>query len=462
MKILLISPLKNPQFKRPKGIRIPQLALHILAALTPENYEVKIIEEEIDDIDLDEECDLVGISCMTSNAPRAYIIAREFKNRGKKVVMGGVHPTLLPDEASQHCDSVVIGEAEGVWKDLLEDFSRGKLKKKYYKPYPSLENYIPIRHRKEVKKRLFNVIPVMTTRGCPFRCDFCCVHDIFGRKIRHIPIPNVIRDIEESEGKVFLFLDDNIMGDPEYAKKLFRVLKPLKILWGGQASISFVKNQELIKLAADSGCGGLFFGLESVSMVQLEKMRKSIKEIYKIEEAIKRVRGEGIHFHASLIFGFDDDTVDIFPRTLDFLEKNNIGTADFNILTPYPGTRTYAQLKKENRLLTEDWRYYDHSTVVFRPKNLSPLELQAGRLWIIREFTRVPAILKRLPFNLSQPLFHIAVNFASRKSIINEIKDYSEIEIKLKEWAGISETSEQKLTFFPHTFAFPRLFFKRT
>lgn len=422
MKILLISPSIDIDTKTPTGLMIPQLALHILEGLTPSGYEVKIVEEEIEDINLDEECDLVGISCMTANAPRAYYFAQEFRKRGKKVVLGGVHPTILPDEALQYADSVVAGESEGVWEQLLEDFQKGCLQRKYHHPRPSLDRYISMKYRKSTKKRLFNVIPIMTTRGCPYNCEFCCVSNLFGKEIRHVPISNVVRDIEESREKAYIFLDDNIIGKPDYAKELFRSIKPFKIKWAGQASISFVHDTELMKLAAESGCIALFFGVESVSEIQLKRMRKSIKEVKKIEEAVKKVKDLGIHFHASFVFGFENDTKAIFPETLEFLQRNKIGTASFNILTPYPGTAVHEQFKKEGRLLTADWKHYDHSTVVFRPKNMSPYELQTGEIWTKKEFSKISSILKRFPGNLSHPLLYLAMNFGIRKNVKTDTK----------------------------------------
>jgi radical SAM superfamily enzyme YgiQ (UPF0313 family) len=423
LKILLISPCADPNFEVPKGLMIPQLALHILEGLTPPEHEVTLVEEESEVLDLDERCDLVGISFMTANAPRAYHLAREFKNRGKTVVFGGVHPTILPEEALQYGDSVVIGEAEGVWEQLLDDFQNGGLQKKYHCPKPSLERYIPKTYGKSDQKKSFHVIPIMTTRGCPYDCEFCCVSDLYGKQIRHSPISNVIRDIEESGGKVFIFLDDNIIGKPKYAKELFRAMKPLNIKWGGQASISFVHDTELMKLAADSGCIALFFGVESVSEAQLKTMRKSIKEIYKIEEAIKRISDLGILFHASIVFGFDNDTTDIFPETLDFLRRNKVSSTSLNILTPYPGTRIYEQFKSEGRLLTTDWKHYDHSTVTFRPKYMSPDELQAGTLWVKKEFAKISSILRRLPANRAHPLLYLSMNLALRTVVkIDAIK----------------------------------------
>ena len=417
MKILLISPCADPDIKTPEGLMIPQSGLHILEGLTPSEYEVKIVEEEIEKINLDEECDLVGISCLTSNAPRAYYLAQEFRKRGKKVVLGGVHPTVLFEEAKEYADSVVVGEAEGVWEQLLEDFKNGGLQKKYHHPNPSLDRYINMKYRESTKKRLFNVVPIMTTRGCPYRCEFCCVSDLFGQTIRHSPISNVVRDIKESRNKMYIFLDDNIIGEPKYAKELFKAITPFKIKWGGQASISFVHDIELMKLAAESGCAALFFGIESVSETQLKRMKKSIKEIHKIEEAIKRVKDIGIHFHASFVFGFDSDTKAIFPETLEFSQRNKIGTASFNVLTPYPGTSIYEQFKQDGRLLTTNWKYYDHATVVFKPKGMSPYELQTGEFWIKKEFSKISSILKRLPDNMSHPFFYFALNFGMRKTI---------------------------------------------
>jgi radical SAM superfamily enzyme YgiQ (UPF0313 family) len=424
MKILLISPCKNVRFKTPKLQMMPQLALHILEGLTPEEHEVHIIEEETENVDLNEECDLVGLSCMTANAPRAYYFAAEFRKRGKSVVLGGVHPTILPEEAAQHADSVVIGEVENIWEELLEDFQVFKLKKFYRKEPASLERYIPMKNTKE-KRGPFNVIPIMTTRGCPYNCEFCSVTNIYGRQIRHVPIENVVRQIEESGGKKYMFLDDNIIGHPKYAKELFKAIRPLNIKWVGQATVSLAKEVELMALAAESGCSGLFFGVESVSETQLKRMKKSAGEVIKIEAAVRRVMDFGIYFHASLIFGFDDDTQAVFPETLEFLNRTKVATASFNILTPYPGTRVYEQFKKEGRLLTEDWKYYDHSTCVFRPKHMSAYELHKGKIWVKKEFSKITNIMKRLPDNLSHPVLFLALNWSKNRMLK---KDYKKLE----------------------------------
>jgi radical SAM superfamily enzyme YgiQ (UPF0313 family) len=359
---------------------------------------------------------------MTANAPRAYYLTQEFKKRGKTVVLGGVHPTILPDEALQYADSVVIGEAEGVWHQLLKDFQNNNLKKKYHQPEPDISTYVPKNFSSLKSRRLFNIIPIMTTRGCPYDCDFCCVTDLFGKKIRHLPISNVIRDIKESKARNFMFLDDNIIGDKKYAKELFEALIPLNIHWVGQASISFAKDNELMQLAADSGCKNLFIGLESVCEEQMRALKKSYKELHDLEQALKRIRKMGILIHASMIFGFDDDTKNTFNNTLNFLIKNRISTVSFNILTPYPGTRTYSELKKEGRILTTDWQYYDHNTVVFRPKKMSPIELQVGKTNTRKRFYKTSCVLKRLWGNLDNPFIYLIMNYGHMKQVKVEEK----------------------------------------
>jgi radical SAM superfamily enzyme YgiQ (UPF0313 family) len=432
MKILLISPTIDAEKRTNKSLMMPQLALYILEGLTPREHEIKIVEEEVDDINLDENCDLVAISCLTANAPRAYELCAEFKKMGKTVVLGCVHPTILPDEALQHADSVVLGEAEGVWEKLLEDYQNKNLRRKYHDPIPDLGKYIPKDFSRIMKKRLFSLIPIMTTKGCPYNCDFCCVTNLFGKKIRHVPIENVVRDIKESGAKNFIFLDDNIIGDVRYAKELFRAIKPLKIKWVGQASVSLlVGDDELIQLAADSGCKNLFFGIESVSLEQLQTMRKSMKDIEHLEEAFKKIKNMGILIHASMVFGFDNDTKGIFDETVRFLKKNKVSTVSFNILTPYPGTKTYDVLKKENRLLTNDWRYYDHNTVVFKPTNMTPYELQAGKIKARKTFYRFTSVMKRFTGNLYSPLIFFATNYGHMKQVKVEARRFEMLKSKL-------------------------------
>lgn len=434
MKILLISPAVDAEKRTNKWLMMPQLALYILEGLTPPGHEVQIIEEEAVFVDPDQECDLVAISCMTANAPRAYELSEAFRERGKTVVLGGVHPSILPAEAMQHADSVVVGEAEGVWETLLNDFENHKLQRKYHNPNPDLHKYVPKDFRTVVNKSKFHIIPIMTTRGCPYDCDFCCVTDLFGKKIRHIPIENVVRDIKESGSRNFLFLDDNIIGHKKYAKELFRAIKPLKIKWGGQASVSLlVEDDELLQLAAESGCKSLFIGIESVSVEQLKTMRKGIKEIAHLESSLKKIKKMGILIHASMVFGFDNDTRETFNDTVTFLKKNKASTASFNVLTPYPGTRVYENLKKENRLTTTDWKYYDHNTVVFQPRNMTPYELQMGKINARKKFYSINSVIKRMLGNLYNPFTYFFMNYGHMKQVRVEARRIDRLKSKLFE-----------------------------
>ena len=421
MKILLVSPVRDPHKFTNKGILIPQLALFILEGLTPKKHEVKIVEEEYMELDMDEECDVVAISILTSNAYRGYRIADAFREKGKIVVIGGIHPSLLPDEALEHANAVVIGEAEGVWEKILDDIESGNLQERYHEPNPDLDRYIPKDFSTLDKKRMYNLVPLQTSRGCPYNCDFCCVTDIFGKKITLIPVKHIVRDIEESGARNFIFLDDNIIGNQKYARELFTALIPLKIRWVGQSSISFARNIEIMELAKKSGCKGLFIGLESVLETNTNKYKK-LKSLEDTQQSIKKMLKMGILIQASVIFGFDEDTHETFGETIKFLVKNRISLASINALTPYPGTRVFENFKETGRLLHEKWEYYDHHTVVFQPKNMTPLELQIGKIKAKSDFSKILSIAVRILGNLRMPAFYLAVNLGYRKLAIAEYR----------------------------------------
>jgi radical SAM superfamily enzyme YgiQ (UPF0313 family) len=420
MKILLIDPCKEQMTgMRKRGVtRFPQISLLYIAALTPESHSVKIIEEEIEPIDFDSPCDLVGITCMTANAPRAYELADEFRRRGRRVVLGGVHPTVRPDEAARHADAVVVGEAEPVWGTLLEDARAGTLKPRYVHDHSWCLDDYPTPKRNGVKSHaVLGIVPVVTSRGCPYACDFCSVHNMFGRVIRHVSVNRVMEDIAQAGSHRVMFLDDNIVGDQGYAEKLFDALRGRGISWVGQASISFVHNERLLEKAAASGCKGLFIGLESVSERKMEKLRKSLKTQVETADAIRRIMRAGILFHASIVFGFDDDEPGIFDETLDFLQRARIASATFNILTPYPGTVIFDQYKAEGRLLTEDWKDFDHCTPTFNPRHMSAEELIEGYRRVRRSFFSLPNIATRFPANWRTSLLFTVINLGLRGAV---------------------------------------------
>jgi radical SAM superfamily enzyme YgiQ (UPF0313 family) len=420
MKLLLVSPSHTFR-KKLKAIKIPQLSLHILASLTPSDIEISIVDEEIREIDFSLDFDLVGISCMTATANRGYQLSDRFRQRGSKVVLGGIHPTILPHEAIQHADAVVIGEAEGCWADVIHDFRMQKLKKFYHVPEPDLSRYPFPRRDFHIDKALFNCVGLLTTKGCPYTCEFCSVMEFYGRKMRHRPVSMVMEDIRQSGQKTFLILDDNVAGHPEYSKELFKALIPLGIRWIGQSSISLAKDKELLKLCRLSGCVALFFGLESVSPSSLIGMKKTLKSIEETEEAIQIIQDHGIAFHPSLILGFDTDTKAIFDDTLEFLARVKLPTMALHVLTPYPGTRLYQRFKDQGRIISHDWSHYDHNTVVFQPKNMTPRELAEGHFYVQSEFysfssilRHIPSLLRVSPIDLRRTLLFLLLNIAGK------------------------------------------------
>lgn len=422
-KILLIAPshsvTDHKEQRKGKDLRMPMISLLYIAAMTPQDrYEVDIVEEEVEKLDFNTECDLVGITSMTASAYRAYDIAGEFKKRGKKVVMGGIHPTVLPNEAKKYCDSVVIGEAEPVWATVLNDFEKNKLKPIYKAGVAEDIDAYPLPRRDLIKNPIvLNIQPIVSSRGCPYCCDFCSVWKFFGRKVRHVSIERVVEDIKKSGSRNFMFLDDNIIGDRAYAKALLEALIPLKIRWLGQASISFVKDDELFDLLLKSGCKGLFIGLESVSVEKIKYLKKGMKDLQSTIDAVNKIRERGIAFHASIVFGLDNDDQSIFDKTLEFMFKTKINSASFNILTPYPGTDVYERFKKQNRLITENWKFYDHCTATYIPKNMTVDQLVRGYMYVREEFFKFSSIFKRSLGNWRHPLTFWIPNLSYWKNL---------------------------------------------
>jgi radical SAM superfamily enzyme YgiQ (UPF0313 family) len=403
---------------------MPQLSLHILASLTPKDVDITVVDEEIREIDFSLDFDLVGISCMTATANRSYQVSDMFRQRGSKVVLGGIHPTILPQEAIQHADAVVIGEAEGCWADVINDFRKGNLQKFYHVPEPDLSKVPFPRRDFHIDKAIFNCVGLLTTRGCPYACEFCSVTNFYGRKVRHRPVSMVVEDIRQSGSKAFLILDDNVAGHPKYSKELFEALIPLGIRWVGQSSISLAKDKEMLKLCHLSGCAALFFGLESVSPSSLLGMEKTLKSMEEIEEAIKIIQDNGIAFHPSIILGFDTDTKAIFDDTLEFLARTKLPTMSLHVLTPYPGTQIYQRFKDQGRIISHNWSHYDHHTVVFQPKNMTSQELAEGHYHVQSEFysfssilRHIPSLLRVYPINLKRSLLFLLLNIAGKNTV---------------------------------------------
>ncbi len=398
MKIKLISPSRRDPRNIGNAFHIPQLSLALLAEMTPTDIDISIIDELIQPIDFDEKADLVGITVSSKTVVRAYEIADEFRSRGVNVVLGGIHPTVASHEAIQHAESLVIGEAEGVWMQVLEDCKKGRLNKFYRsKKFHNLKN-CPIPRREFFQRDKYITINlIQTSRGCPFTCHFCSVSSIHGNGLRLRPVDEVIAEIKTLHGDELFFLDDNIVGRTEYAKQLFTQLIPFKKKWVGQASVTVVNNEEILKLLHKSGCLGLLIGFETTSADSLKEIGKNQNVVNNYYETIKKLHDYGISVEGSFIFGFDNHDKSCFEKLLDFAVRSKIDIAQFNILMPYPGTNLYERMKEQNRLIDDKWWLRSESdNVVYRPKLMTREELYQGWNWVAKEFYKLNPMLQRL------------------------------------------------------------------
>ncbi len=397
MRIELIAPSLYNGRGIGKGFLYPPMGLMTVAAITPLHHSVTITDENVTEIDFGKDVDLVGISVMTSIAPRAYEVAKRFMERGVKVVLGGIHPSLMPDEAAHYADAVAIGEAEGVWQRVLSSAENGDLGGLYKSDtYPAAASIPTPRYDLLQRKSYWVKNMVQTTRGCPFNCNFCTVTRFFGGTFRVRPIKDVIEQVRLLKSKFIGFIDDNIVGSIKYAGELFKALVKEKIYWAGQASVNVVRNLSLLKLLRKSGCKGLYIGFESVSENSLREAGKSHNRVKEYKEAIKILHDHGITVEGAFIFGFDSDDKSVFEQTVDFCFDSKIDLVQFALLTPFPGTRLFEKLDKENRILTYDWSKYNMSNVLFQPKQMSPGELYDGWLSAYRRFYGRLPILRRL------------------------------------------------------------------
>jgi radical SAM superfamily enzyme YgiQ (UPF0313 family) len=404
MKVLLINPTAaawrvQRSASPPRATRIfrfSMLSSLYVATAMPPGVETRIVDEEVEPVDLETNADLIGISFMTFNAPRAYALADHFRlRRGKVVIFGGYHPTLLPEEAIQHADAVCIGEAEPNVPEMIHDFRRGRLRSFYRNGAADLRR-LPIPDRRLLHRSAYAIADaVQATRGCPHACTFCSISAFFGRRFRVRPVEEVIDELKSLRRHV-IFMDDNLTADPEYAKDLFARMIPLKKRWVSQASTTIGRDPELIHLAARSGCCGLFLGLESLPDQGLADCNKRFNHARDYARLVRGLHDHRIGVIAGIVFGHDVDTPEVFPRTLRFLEETRIDALQATILTPFPGTALHRQLVAEGRIVDRDWVHYDFAHAVFEPKGMSRATLMAGHRWVLREFYSKRAVWRRL------------------------------------------------------------------
>lgn len=403
LRVVLISP-KGPLYRHRGGIwkkslRYQPLTLTTLAALIPQDLPVdlRLIDEGVADVPDDLEADLVGLTVITGTARRAYELADRFRARGIKVVLGGPHVTLVPDDAQPHADATVVGYAEDTWPQLLRDVWAGDLKPRYRqspdldiggRPFPR-RDLLPSSHF--LTNNVFEA-----TRGCVHACDFCVVPTAWGRKPFQKPVEEVIADIRQHGARKLIFIDLNLIAHRGYALALFRALIPLQVQWYGLATVLLADDPELLSLCARSGCRGLLMGLESISPANLKQNHKSFNSPDNYGLVVRRLHDHGIALQGCFVFGLDEDEPDVFLKTAEFAVQAHIDLPRFAVVTPFPATPLYQRLLAEGRILTHDWELYDAQHVVFRPARMTVEQLQTGVESAWKHAYSVSSILRRI------------------------------------------------------------------
>ena len=427
-KILLIQPTPYDQYGnlvKKKKLYFVGLALPLLAALTPDDFEVELCYETIEDVPFDTDADLIGISSMGHAVMRTIDIANKFKELGKTVILGGYMVSLMPEEAKKYCDSVMIGDSEETWGEMLNDYRNGTLKPVYRKKLERLETPLP-KYELVVKKKIGNFLPVQAGRGCPKTCSFCSIYCLYRGHYLRRSIPDVIRDIKrvkELGFKQFTLLDDNLFSDREYALELCKEIKKLKMHWMTQCSIDISKDEELLEAVAKSGCYVMSFGLESISRESLVGMNKAWAHPDKYTEQISVIRKHGIDISTEMVIGAEGDTLESIRETYHFIDQNHIEVPRFYILTPIPGTQYYDEMKAQNRIYNTDMYSYNSCEAVHIPKNMTPEELTDAYWELYNRVYSIPCIIRRTLLNKTffrhpfTSFFYFGVNLFYRSHI---------------------------------------------
>ncbi|MGE3807184.1 MAG: radical SAM protein [Gemmataceae bacterium] len=402
MRLTLIYPSVGRKENRPyvRAWQMEPLSMALLASLTPPAVDVRFYDDRMEEIPLDEPTDLVAISVESFTALRAYRIARQFRARGVKVVLGGYHVTLIPEEAAQEADAIIVGDAEPVWQQVLDDARQGCLQPVYDGRGKRVLAGIKPRRQIFQGKRYQNITLVEFARGCNFKCDFCSITAFHGASQNHRPAEEVAAEMADTGSKRFFIVDDNIVSQPAKVRELCRALIPLKIGWVGQASIHIAQDDELLELMVKSGCKGVLIGMESLDPANLRDMGKDWNlAACSYAESLQRFRAHGLAVYGTFVFGYDNDDAKVVQRSIDFAREHKLFLAAFNHLVPFPGTPLYHRLLAEGRMLKPRW-WLDPDTrvgdVVFQPRKMSPRELEALCLDARRQFYGWGSLAARL------------------------------------------------------------------
>lgn len=433
-EILFIQPTQyaaNGQLCKQRRINLPGLAFPLLAALTPPHWTVKLQLEVVDDIDFNSQADIIAIGSMGHATFRGIEIAETFRKRGKIVVMGGYMASIAPDEAGKYVDSLVIGDAELAWPELLKDFEEtGKLKPIYHRPVDTLEGLPLPRYDLLLEKPIGSMLPVQAGRGCTHLCSFCSIACLYEGKYLFRPVDEVMRDILEVKRlgfKRFYLIDDNIVSNPAYLKELCQKIAPLRMKWASQCAIHLAANAELLDIVSKSGCDLMSFGVESIQQSAIDSIDKPWLKADKHTEYIKTLMKSGITVSTEMIIGTDFDTEESIENTFHFVHNNRIPIPRFYILTPIPGTALHTELKNQGRMLTDDLRLFDGTRCVHHPSLLTPERLTKLYWQLNERVFSIRSILHRTLFNrqlLKNPgmlIFSIYINLHYRRYVRKKI-----------------------------------------
>jgi len=419
MRIRLIAPRMSlrpvdSEFKRRMA---PPLSLLTVAALTPASHHVELCDENVQRVDPEAQADLVGITVNVDTSTRAYELAKAFRSRRIPVVLGGIHVSANPEEAMRHADAVCVGEAEGVWREILHDARTGRLKGIYRSPRAAAGINTPPPRWDLIDPSAYLVTNVVcASRGCPHHCEFCYNSSAYAsHTFSPRPMKSILADIAGLNSRQVLFIDDNLIGNLEWAWRLVRTLRDLDITWHGAVSANVGEHPDLLDMMRESGCRSLFIGFESVNGASLRDAHKHQNRVERYEALIDALHGRGIMVNASLVFGFDHDGPDVFERTVKWLTVNRVESMTAHILTPYPGTALFARFQKEGRIFDYSWEHYNTARVVFTPKRMTRDELQCGYLRAYRDFYSFSSILRRIPADDSNWMPYFLFNLGYRK-----------------------------------------------
>jgi radical SAM superfamily enzyme YgiQ (UPF0313 family) len=392
---------------------LPHLGPPLIAGLTPAHHDVRVIEEYHRDVDLDTDADLIGISAQVMQFDRAVDLSRAFRARGKRTVLGGYLPSLLPDRVEGLFDAIVVGEGDELWPEVLADAERGTLRPRYTPTRAVDLTKLPVPRYDLIDARGRMVVyPVQATRGCPFTCTYCSIAAVFKGGYRKRPIADIVRDVQATGSRNINFCDDNLCEDVKWVVKLFEALDGMRLRWGTQTTINVARHPNVLAAARRSGCQLMALGVETLSARNLEEVDKTFHAVDKFAEGFRRIMDAGITPQALIIFGLPEDTSETFKRTVDYLERLKVPVAQFFILTPYPGTVQGDKIWREDGVFDRNLSHLREPYVVYEPKQLSPAELRAGWWSALEDFYSLGSIARRVLLRRDpvSPVINLAQN----------------------------------------------------